>query len=210
MAVVAPPGAVMRVLPTTSVSFRAGPHAGRGGFSLIELLVAIGVIAVLAAIAVPRIDLDGYKVSAAVRAVTSSLTYAQRLAVSLQHDVRVAFDSTNSRLRVHEDLDNDNVMDPGERVTYTPLDNGVVFGRGPAPAFTFGANTFSFIGRQTGLPLLVFRRDGSASENGGFYLNATKSVAQGNPSKARAGEIIRSSGRITWYSYGSFAWVRGN
>jgi prepilin-type N-terminal cleavage/methylation domain-containing protein len=200
----------MRVLPTSAAALRAGPLRGRGGFSLIELLVAIGVIAVLAAIAVPRIDLDGYKVSAAVRAVTSSLTYAQRLAVSLQHDVRVSFDSANSRLRVHEDLDNDNVMDGGERVTYTPLDNGVIFGRGTAPAFTFGANSFNFNGRQGGLPMLVFRRDGSASESGGFYLNAIRAVAQANPSKTRAGEIVRSSGRIIWYSYGSFAWVRGN
>ena len=200
----------MRAQPTAPVLPVAGSRGGRGGFSLIELLVAMGVIAVLAAIAIPRIDLDGYKVSAAVRAVTTSLTYSQRLAVSLQHDVRVAFDSANGRIRVHEDEDNDNVMDPAERVTYTPLDNGVLFSRGAAPAFTFGANTFNIIGRQGGLPMLVFRRDGSASESGGFYLNAVRAVAAGNPSKARAGEIIRSSGRIIWYSYGSFAWVRGN
>jgi prepilin-type N-terminal cleavage/methylation domain-containing protein len=182
----------------------------RGGFTLIELLVSITVIAVITAIALPRIDVESYKVSAAVRAVTSSLTYAQRLAVSLQHDVRVSFDSANNRIRVHEDTDNDNVMDPNERVTYTPLDNGVIFGRGPAPAFTFGGAGFNFVGRQGGLPMLVFRRDGSASESGGFYLNATKAVASNVPLKARAGEIIRSSGRIIWYSYGSGAWVRGN
>jgi len=204
------PGEVMNVSTTSRATFRSALHAGRRGFSLIELLVAIGVVAVLAAIAIPRIDLDAYKVSAAVRAVTSSLTYAQRLAVSLQHDVRVAFDSANSRLRVHEDLDNDNVMDPGERVTYTPLDNGVVFGIGPAPAFTFGGNTFNMLGQQGGLPMLAFRRDGSASENAGFYLNAVRAVAAGNPSKTRAGEVVRSSGRVIWYSYGSFAWVRGD
>jgi prepilin-type N-terminal cleavage/methylation domain-containing protein len=200
----------MSAASLTRASHDAAAHRARGGFSLIELLVAIGVVAVLAAIAIPRINVDGYKVNAAVRAVTSSLTYAQRLAVSLQHDVRVSFDGANRRLRVHEDLDNDNVMDPTERVTYTPLDNGVIFGLGPAPAFTFGGNTFNFNGTQAGLPMLVFRRDGSASENGGFYLNSVRAVAAADPTKTRAGEIIRSSGRIIWYSYGSGAWVRGN
>ena len=188
----------------------AAPLRVRGGFTLIELLVAVSVIAVLAAIAIPRIDLDAYKVNAAVRSTTTALTYAQRLSVSLQHDVRVAFDSANGRIRVHEDDDNDNVMDANERVTYTPLDNGVIFGLGPAPAFNFGPNTFNFLGTQAGLPMVVFRRDGSASESGGFYLNTVKSVALGTPLKARAGEIIRSSGRIIWFSYGSGAWLRGN
>lgn len=182
----------------------------RRGFTLIELLVSISVIAIIVAIALPRIDIDIYKINSAVREVTTSLTYAQRLAVSLQHDVRVSFDSTNNRIRVHEDTDNDGIMDNTERVTYTTLDGAVQFGRGLTPPFTFGGNTFAFNGVQTGLPMIAFRRDGSASENAGFYLNAKKALAAGQTGKARAGQIIRSSGRITWYSYSSGAWTRGN
>ncbi|MGE0352776.1 MAG: Tfp pilus assembly protein FimT/FimU [Gemmatimonadales bacterium] len=182
----------------------------RAGFTLIEVLVAIAMVAVLAAIAIPRIDVDGYKVQSAVRAVTTTLTYSQRLAVTLQHDVWVAFDSTNSRLRIHEDVNNNGTIDPGERVTYTPLDTGVIFGRGAAPAYTIGAQAFNFTRTQNGMPAVIFRRDGSASENGGFYLNTKKAVGLGQTHRARAGEIIRSSGRITWYSYSSGAWVRGD
>ena len=189
---------------------RRRASARRAGFTLIEVLVSIAIVSIVAAIVIPRIDVDRYKVQAAVRSVTSTLTYAQRLAVSLQSDVRVSFDSANSRLRMHEDIDNDGVMDPGERVTYTPLDNGVVFGLGPTPAFTFGAATFNLTRTQAGLPCVIFRRDGSASEYGGFYLNTIKAVANGDKTKTRAGEIIRSSGRVVWYSYGTGAWLQGN
>ena len=74
----------------------------RQGFTLIEILTALVIMAIIAALAIPRLNLDGYKVSSAVRGVTAGLTYAQRLAVSLQSDVRVSFDSTRRRLRVHE------------------------------------------------------------------------------------------------------------
>jgi len=86
----------------------------RQGFTLIEILTALVIMAIIAALAIPRLNLDGYKVSSAVRGVSAGLTYAQRLAVSLQSDVRVSFDSTQRRLRVHEDVDNDGVIDPGE------------------------------------------------------------------------------------------------
>ena len=194
--------------PTVPTSL--GLRLARGGFTLIEILVVIVVLAILSAIAIPRIDVDKYKVQAGVRAITSTLAYSQRLAVSLQQDVRVAFDSANSRLRIHEDDDNDGVMDPGERVTYTTLDNGVIFGRGITPAHAIGANAFNFTRTQGGLPVVIFRRDGSASEAGGFYLNTVRAVAAGSSNKTRAAEIVRASGRVVWYTYGTGACTRGD
>lgn len=180
------------------------------GFSMIELLVTIAVVALLAAVAIPHINLEGYKVNGAVRGITSSLSYAQRLAVTLQSDVWVAFDSANSRLRVHEDVNNNGIVDNGERVTYTNLDDGVIFGIGTTPAQAIGAATFNFTRTQNGLPAVIFRRDGSASENGGFYLNTKRSLVTNDPNQTRAGEIVRSTGRVVWYSYSSGAWKRGD
>lgn len=185
------------------------------GVTLVEVLIVIVMMGIIMAMAIPRLNLEGYKVSSAVRGVTAALSYAQRLAITLQHDVKVAFDLPNRRLRMHEDADNDGVIDPNERVTYTNLEEGVTFGRGTAPAITYtsgvaGPATFNFTQTQGGLPVVTFRRDGTVSESGGFYLNTIKSLAQNNTGSVRAGEMIRSSGRVIWYSYATTAWVRGN
>jgi hypothetical protein len=100
-------------------------------------------------------------------------------------------------------------------VTYVNLEEGVTFGRGAAAAITYsngvsGPATFNFTQTQGGLPVVVFRRDGSASENGGFYLNTIKSLNAGTTGAVRAGEIIRSSGRVIWYSFATGTWTRGN
>jgi len=191
------------------------PDRARRGFTLVEILTAIVIMAIIAAMAIPRLNLDGYKVSAAVRGVTAGMTYAQRLAVSLQSDVRVSFDSTLRGLRIHEDSDNDGVVDAGERVTSTNLEEAVTFGRGAATPITYsdgtvGNGTFNFAGTCSGLPCIVFRRDGSASENGGFYLNTIKSLVANNTNTVRAAEIVRSSGRVIWYTFATGAWTRGN
>ena len=186
-----------------------------GGFTLVELMIVIVVMGIVVTASIPRLNLEGYKVSAAVRGITASLGYAQRLSVSLLHNVVVAFDATTNSIRVHEDENNNNVIDAGERVTSTPVEDGVVFGKGTAPSLTYtngvaGTTTFNFTRTQGVFPCIIFRRDGSASENGGFYINTRKGVALGSNNWVRAAEVIRSSGRIIWYSYATSSWVQGN
>jgi prepilin-type N-terminal cleavage/methylation domain-containing protein len=195
---------------TINGSIRASRQRRSRGFSMIELLITIAVVALLAALAIPHINVEGYKVNGAVRGITSTLSYSQRLAVTLQSDVWVAFDSANNRLRVHEDANNNGIIDNDERVTYTNLDDGVIFGIGATPAQAIGPLTFNFTRTQNGMPAVVFRRDGSASENGGFYLNTKRSIVMNDPNQTRAGEIVRSTGRVIWYSYSSGAWKRGD
>ncbi len=182
----------------------------RTGFTLLEVMASLVIVGILSAVALPRLDLEAYKVNSAVRSVTSTLTYAQRLAVTLQHDVRVSFDSTNRAIRIHEDGNNNGLMDGTERMTYLPLEGGVQLGKGSAPAASFGAAAVNFTQTQAGLPVVVFRRDGTASENGGFYLTTKKSATQSNPYRSRAGQIIRSSGRVVWQRYTTSGWQRGN
>lgn len=182
----------------------------RRGYSLSELILVLVVISVASAIAIPAIRGEAYRVNAAVRAVSSQLAQAQRMAVSLQHNVVVALDSTAGVLRLHEDANNNTVIDGGERVTAMPLEDGVTFGRGTAGAHAIGAGTITFTRSQGGIPAVIFRRDGSASEYGGFYLITRKSRAAGDAIDARACEIVRATGRINWYRYTGSLWERGN
>ncbi|HWA15265.1 MAG TPA: GspH/FimT family pseudopilin [Gemmatimonadales bacterium] len=184
----------------------------RAGLTLIELMMVIVLMGLVLGIALPRVNIEGARVNATIRSLTAALSVAQRVAVTQQHNVIVAFDSASSRIRIHEDKNNNGIMDAGERVTSTPLGDGVLFGRGSVPALTYttggtGSVTFNFTRTSTGYPAIIFRRDGSASENGGFYLTTVKGAASGNTNWSRAAEVIRSTGRILWYSYASGAWT---
>ncbi len=193
--------------PSPALPFRG---QGAAGFSLLELLIVIIIIGIVTTMAIPTLEPDVYRINSAVRGLNAALMYSERQAISLQHDIRVSIDTAGRRLRIHEDVNNDGVMQNNERVTYTTLDSSIVFSRGAAPAMPFGAAPVNFTRVQGGLPCIVFRRDGTASENGGFYIVPVKSLVRSIAKNVRAGEIIRSTGRVAWWSYSNGTWVRGN
>lgn len=178
----------------------------RHGFSMIEVLSVIVIIGLLTAIALPRVSLASYQANGAAQVVSTALSYAQRQAISRQADTRVAFDLANNRLRIHEDRNNDNVIDVGERVTFANLPEGITFGRGTAPARAIGSEVVTFTRAQGILPVLIFRRDGTASEDGGVYLSTTAGLSIDRTADVRAVEISRATGRASWFSYATGAW----
>lgn len=194
---------------------RSCPRAGRVGFTMIEVMLTIIIIGIVAAIGLPRIDFEGAKVNSAMRTVTLSFAHAQREAVSLQMDVWVTVDTANRALRLHEDCNNDGVIQNGERVSSAPLDDGVLFASSGAPALPFGATFASFTRTQGGLPAIIFHRDGTANEGGGIYLTTAKAFAQNNAGmaqgkfKQRAVEIDQATGRAFWWTYANGTWVSG-
>jgi prepilin-type N-terminal cleavage/methylation domain-containing protein len=182
----------------------------RRGFTLIEALTVIVIIGLMVGMAIPRSGVSTYRANSGAQVVTSTLIYAQRQAISRQADTRVAFDVANNELRIHEDSTNDNIINFNERVTSTPLPEGMTFGRGAAPARAMGGNTVTFTRTQGLLPIVVFRRDGTASENGGVYLTTIDGLSVGRTSDVRAVEVARATGRASWYSYATGAWKEGH
>jgi prepilin-type N-terminal cleavage/methylation domain-containing protein len=189
------------------------PHArgrsNRRGYTLVESLIVLVVIGIMAGMAIPKTNMATYKANAGAQVVATTLNYAQRQAISRQADTRVAFDIANNEMRIHEDSTNDNVINFNERVTGTALPEGVVFGRGVATPRAMGANVVTFTKTQGLLPIVIFRRDGSASENGGVYITTVDGLSVGRTSDVRAVEVSRATGRAVWFSFATGVWKEG-
>ncbi len=186
-------------------TFRA---AGGRGFTMIEILVVVALLALVAAFAIPKLDFSSYRVNGAARSLTAVLARAQRLAVTNQSNVNVLFDAAHNAVVLHEDLNNNNQMDTGEVVRRYPLGDGVVYGLGGAPALIYTPTPVSFAVGLNGLPELTFRRDGSASQNGTACLTSAAAVATPQPAYARCVEVVEATGRPSWYQYNGTAWVQ--
>jgi prepilin-type N-terminal cleavage/methylation domain-containing protein len=187
-------------------------HPRNRAFTLVELMIVLAVIGIAATFALPRIDVTRFKVNSAVQALGTTVLTAQRQAVTQQHDIVVLFDTTTNRIRIHEDRNNDGDVDlPGEHVRPVPLGESIVFGRGPAPTLAaLGSDGVVINKRIGGIPALVFHRDGSASEAGGFYVTSViaKRGESSRSTDARAVTVDRATGRASWFRYSPNGWVK--
>jgi prepilin-type N-terminal cleavage/methylation domain-containing protein len=78
----------------------------KSGFTLLELMTVIGIMAVLSTIAIPNFLgwLPKYKLGSAARDILSAMQYARLVAVKDNVDVRVNFDTDNNNFLIFRDL----------------------------------------------------------------------------------------------------------
>src|SRR3954463_10814668 len=153
-----------------------GKKTSRPGFTLAELMVVVVIAGMMIALALPRIDTTKWRADAIATIVRTTLQYAQRQAITRQHDMVVSFDTTGERIRTFWDADNNGAIGTGasaERVTWRGLDVGILF---TDPAVTGISGTTitkpvngAQIASLNGYPTVTFHRDGSVSTDAEIY-----------------------------------------
>ena len=182
------------------------------GFTIPELLVVLVIVGVLSVLVVPQMEIVKYRMDGSTRGLVMALVTAQRSAVKRQHQVVVVLDTGNRRVVIHEDEDSDGVQDAGERIRQIPLDEDVIYGRGGAPSRSgVSSGTVTFTETQNGVPVVRFLRNGSASEEGSFYLTSVRSLRGGArfAKDARSIQVDRATGRASWFYFDPPDWKQG-
>ncbi len=171
----------------------------RSAFTLIETMVVVVIAGIMVVLALPRIDTTKYRADAIAQIVRTTLQYAQRQAITRQHDMVVSFDTSGERIRTFWDANNNGQLGGGERTTWRGLDVGVLF-TDPSVAGVSGVAiqkpvSGSNITTLGGWPTVVFHRDGSVSTDAEIYV----SVAAHGPPWYRAITLTQATGRTEWY-----------
>lgn len=201
----------MRATKRQGLSDRGGvirQSANGWAFTVIELMIVLAIIGIIAAFAYPKVNFTQFRVDAAARTVRVALQNAERLAVTRQYDVVVSFDTTNRRIRILEDNNNNATVDAGEHVMYAPLDDSVHFA--VPPAGVSGAATNSVDGSSIriidNMPTLIFHRDGAASSDADIYITSKRAIDD----DFRCIRVIQSTGRTLWWRYLNGAWEQAS
>jgi len=170
-----------------------------------EVILVMVFIGILAALAVPKVNLPGFRADASARQVRMTLQVAQRLAVTRQYDVIVSFDTVNQTIRMVEDLNNNGVADPGERVTWHPLHEGTHFATPPAGVYGTVSQSVFGAGVQTidGMPSVIFMRSGASSTDLEVYLTSLDAALD----YFRGVTVTQSTGRTVYEKYLNSIWT---
>ena len=175
---------------------------GTEGFTLVEVLIAVAILAILAAIASPNLPglVVTYRVNSATGQIATELLLARTKAISQNSRSIVTFYApagSPHRYEIHDDTNGNGTRDVGEEVKSIILPAGIQFG---ANAGINGVDNGSI--HENGLNLgsdnaIGFDDRGYASETGALYLVPSGDLfSPTRNDRMRAVSILQATGLV--------------
>jgi len=185
----------------------SGFHTRRA-YTLVEMLIVIVLVAIITAMALPKVNYLSYRVDAGARSIRTALQRAQAAAVAGQHNMIVTVDAAHNRIAVISDNNNNLQADPGEQITYASLQDGAILGvpsntwpGAPAPTAVLTGSQIQTI---NSLPAFVFRGDGAASSDAEIYLTTVRN----RTTDQRGISVTQATGHVDEYKNTGSVWTR--
>jgi prepilin-type N-terminal cleavage/methylation domain-containing protein len=176
---------------------KASTKQVRSGFTLVELVIVVIMLGVIAAMAIPKLNMSQYRADGGAQQVRSVFQTAQRTSLTRQYDVIVSMDTVAGTLQIAEDVNNDGIIQSTEWKFKRSLGEGNTFAM--PPKGVNGTVAASVVGATlktiNGLPSVIFHRDGTSNSNTEIYL---QSNYKGRVD-FRAVTLTRATGRAELY-----------
>ncbi|MBW1996093.1 MAG: prepilin-type N-terminal cleavage/methylation domain-containing protein [Deltaproteobacteria bacterium] len=168
------------------------------GFSMVELLIAVGIFVILSAVAIPSYQAYATRsrVSGAASQLFSELHTAKIKAISENNDYKIVFDLDNNRYSIYDDAVL--VKTVNIESVYPGIAFGYVAGNGPDDTPITGAVTFS-----GSPPAVTFRPTGLVDQSGEVYLKPVEDTSRKDRQRAIT---VKITGTIKLYKHNGTSW----
>lgn len=186
---------------------RQGRYASAAGFSAIEMVMVVGIIGLLASMAIFQMGQaqPGFKGDGGMRVAMAQLNTARELSITQRRQMQVLFVGTNQYQIVRQEINGTTTV-----IQTVYMEGGVVFavvsGLGDTPD-GFGVNATKPTDFN-GATKIFFNSDGTLIDQTGAPVNGTIYLAfNGTPLSARAVTVLGGTGRIRAYRWNGRAWI---